>query len=77
MSWPTAFLASIIVMASFSYHYMLISAGIDPIQAVHYLLLIVVPVVALVLPTSVVATGVRAVFRLLSTVLGHLGGGAR
>lgn len=64
-------------MSSFSYHYLLIARGIDPVQAVHYLLLIVVPIVALVLPTSVVATGVRAVFRLLSAVLGHLGGGAR
>ncbi|WP_433527750.1 hypothetical protein ACQPZ2_44225 (plasmid) [Nocardia pseudovaccinii] len=77
VSWPAAFLASVVVVASFSYHYMLITHGVDPLRAVQYLMAIVVPVTVLVLPSSAVGAGTRAVFRFLGAVFGNLGGGPR
>ncbi|MER7450421.1 hypothetical protein ABTW96_09040 [Nocardia beijingensis] len=75
MSWPAAFLASVIVVAGFCYHYMLINRGIDPMQAVQYLMMIEIPLVALVLPVSSVGAAARAVCRVLSRAFGNLGGG--
>lgn len=77
ISWPAAFLASVIVTSSFCYHYLLVRQGVDPVQAVQYLLFITVPLVALILPASSAAAAARAVLRALSSILGSLGGGAR
>lgn len=75
LSWPEAFLATTVVVASFGYHYLLISHGTDPATAVRYVLMIAAPLVALILPGSVLGSGARSVCRAAAAVLTHLGGG--
>lgn len=75
VSWPAAFLASVIVVAGLFYHYMLVMHGVDPVRAASYLLLIEVPLVALVLPASSVGSAVRAACSVLGLVFGKLGDG--
>ncbi|MGW6123094.1 hypothetical protein ACWFRF_28915 [Nocardia sp. NPDC055165] len=75
LSWPEAFLASTIVVAGFVYHYLLVARGTDPLLAVQYLMAIAIPLVGLVLPSTVLGGAVRAVCRMLGVVFSSLGGG--
>ncbi|MEV0048766.1 hypothetical protein AB0H60_35605 [Nocardia rhamnosiphila] len=75
LSWPEAFLAAVIVLAGFTYHYLSVKQGTDPTQAVRYLMAIAVPLVALVLPSTVLGGATRAVCRALGAVFSNLGNG--
>ncbi|MFE3447069.1 hypothetical protein ACFXNW_28890 [Nocardia sp. NPDC059180] len=75
LSWPEAFLAAVIVLAGFTYHYLSVRQGTDPAQAVRYLIAIAVPLVALVLPSTVLGGATRAVCRALGAVFSNLGNG--
>lgn len=75
LSWPEAFLAATIVVAGFVYHYLLVARGTDPVLAVQYLMAIAVPLVGLVLPSSVLGGAARSVCRTLGAIFSSLGGG--
>ncbi|MEV0360641.1 hypothetical protein AB0H71_31755 [Nocardia sp. NPDC050697] len=74
VSWPSAFLASVIVIGGLSYHYLSVERGVDPVQALRYLLVIAVPLVVLVLPASSAGAAVRALCRFLGVILASAGG---
>ncbi|MFC6010158.1 hypothetical protein [Nocardia lasii] len=65
------------MVAGFVYHYLLVVAGTEPFLAVHYLLAIAVPLVGLVLPSSVLGGAARSACRFLGAVFNSLGGGTR
>ncbi|WP_189022486.1 hypothetical protein [Nocardia rhizosphaerihabitans] len=75
LSWPESFLAATIVVAGFVYHYLLVARGTDPLLAVQYLMAIAVPLVGLVLPSTVLGGAARAVCRLLGALFNSLGSG--
>ncbi|MEV6071850.1 hypothetical protein AB0L82_35375 [Nocardia sp. NPDC052001] len=75
VSWPSAFLGAVIVVAGLCYHYLLILHGMDPTHASYYLLSTAVPLTALVLPTSSVGAVTRSVCRAAAVVLGRIGNG--
>ncbi|MFI6170076.1 hypothetical protein ACIBCN_25065 [Nocardia sp. NPDC051052] len=78
VSWPSAFLTAVIVVAGLGYHFMLVARGVEPERAVKYLMMIAIPLVSLALPSSAAGIAVRTVCRLLGSALGAQGsGGAR
>ncbi len=62
-------------MAGFIYHYLLVVQGTDPFQAVQYLMAIAIPLVGLVLPSSVLGGAARGICRVLGAVFNGLGAG--
>ncbi|WP_216363054.1 hypothetical protein, partial [Nocardia farcinica] len=78
VSWPAAFLTSVIVLGGFCYHYLSVGRGADPVQALYYLLVIAVPLTVLVLPASSAGAAARSICRMLSALFASMsGGGAR